>query len=181
MASSTLTGMLAVKTLRTIGWSPEYVSMVQAPTESIFVKELGAKNTEGIMAPTQWMPNALYKDRDFGTAQDYFNTFVKKYGERPSYLPAGASAAGESLEAAVEKAGSVDTEKVRQALVSLKIDTIYGPIAYSGANDPSGLTGANVDRPMLTIQLDAEGNQIVVAPKAVAAAPVQKFKPWSAR
>ena len=34
---------------------------------------------------------------------------------------------------------------------------------------------------MLTIQLDAEGNQIVVAPKAVAAAPVQKFKPWSAR
>lgn len=181
VAGTTLTGILAIRTMRSIDWAPEYVSIVQAPTEVTFVKELGAKNTEGVMAPTQWMPNETYKDKDFGTAQDYFNIFVKKYGEAPSYLPPGASAAGESLELAVEKAGSIDTEKVRQALLNLKADTIYGSIAYSGPGDPSGLMGANVNRSMLTIQLNAEGKQVIVAPKAVATAPVQKFKPWSAR
>jgi branched-chain amino acid transport system substrate-binding protein len=155
--------------------------MVQAPTEATFVKELGAKNTEGFMSPSQWMPNTTYKDQVFGTAQDYFNTFVKKYGEKPSYLPPSASAAGESLQLAIEKAGSTDTEKVRQALLALKADTMYGPISYSGPDHPSGLTGANIDRPMLTIQLNAAGEQVVVAPKAVAASPVQKFKPWNAR
>ncbi len=178
---STLTGILVTRTMRSIGWSPDYVSMVQAPTEATFVKELGAKNTEGFMSPSQWMPNNTYKDSTFGTAQDYFNTFVKKYGEKPSYLPPSASAAGESLQLAIEKAGSTDTEKVRQALLGLKADTMYGPISYSGPDHPSGLTGANIDRPMLTIQLNAAGEQIVVAPKAVAASPVQKFKPWSAR
>jgi branched-chain amino acid transport system substrate-binding protein len=180
-SASTVTGILATRTMRSIGWAPEYVSMVQAPTEVFFVKELGAKNTEGIMAPTQWMPNNTWKDKDFGTAQDYFDTFVKKYGEKPSYLPAGASAAGQSLAFAIEKAGSIDTEKVRQALLGLKVETIYGSISYSGPDDPSGLTGANLHRTMQTIQLDGEGNQIVVAPKAIAAAPIQKFKPWGAR
>lgn len=180
-SASTLTGILLMRTMRNIQWAPQYVSMIQAPTEVSFVKELGAKNTEGVMAPTQWMPNAAYKDRDFGTAQDYFDTFVKKYGEKPSYLPPGASAAGESLELAIEKAGSIDTEKVRQALLTLKADTIYGHISYSGPDDPSGLAGANLDRPMMTIQLDAEGKQVVVAPKDVAAAPLQKFRPWTAR
>lgn len=180
-SASTLTGILLMRTMRTIQWAPQYVSMIQAPTEASFVKELGPKNTEGVMAPTQWMPNTTYKDRDFGTAQDYFDTFVKKYGEHPSYLPAGASAAGESLELAIEKAGSIDTEKVRQALLTLQADTIYGHISYSGPDDPSGLSGANINRPMMTIQLNPEGKQVVVAPKDVAAAPLQKFKPWSAR
>jgi branched-chain amino acid transport system substrate-binding protein len=178
---STLTGILVMRTMRNIGWAPAYVSMVQAPTEATFVKELGAKNTDGVMAPSQWMPNSTYKDKNFGTAQDYYDTFLKKYGEKPSYLPPSASAAGESLQFAIEKAGSTDTEKVRQALLTLKADTMYGPISYSGPDHPSGLAGANVDRPMLTIQLDAGGKQVVVAPKDVAAAPVQKFKQWNAR
>ena len=133
------------------------------------------------MAPTQWVPTDKLKDKYFGTAQDYFNAFVKKYGSNPSYLPAGASAAGLSLQVAIEKAGSIDTEKVRQALLSLKMDTFYGPIAYTGPGDPSGLMGANVHRPMLTVQLDANGNQVVVAPPNVAQAPIRPMKSWNAR
>lgn len=180
-AGSTLIGMLATRTMRDIGWTPTYVLMIQAPTEVTFVKQLGAATAQDIMAPTQWVPNDKLKDKYFGTAQDYFNAYVKKYGSNPSYLPAGASAAGLSLQVAIEKAGSVDTEKVRQALISLKMDTFYGPIAYTGPGDPSGLTGANVHRPMLTIQLDASGNQLVVAPPNVAQSPIRPMKPWNAR
>lgn len=180
-AGTTLMGMLATRTMRDIGWAPKYVLMVQAPTEVTFVKELGAATAEGIMAPTQWVPNDQYKDEYFGTAQDYFNTYVKKYNANPSYLPASASAAGLSLQIAVEKAGSLDTEKVRQALVDMKADTFFGPIDYTAPGDASGLTGANINRPMVTIQLDDKGNQVVVAPPGVAKAPIQPLKPWNAR
>ena len=180
-AGTTLMGILATRTMRNIGWAPGYVLMIQAPTETAFVKELGATTTEGIMAPTQWVPTANLKDEYFGTARDYFNAYVKKFGSNPSYLPAGASAAGLSLQLAIEKAGSTDTEKVREALLNMKVNTFYGPISYSGPDDPSGLMGANVHRKMLTIQLDAKGNQVVVAPLDVAEAPIQPFKPWDAR
>jgi branched-chain amino acid transport system substrate-binding protein len=180
-AGTTLMGMLATRTMRNIGWAPTYVLMIQAPTEVTFVKELGAATAQGIMAPTQWVPTDNLKDKYFGTARDYFNAYVKKYGSNPSYLPAGASAAGLSLQMAIEKAGSTDTEKVRQALLGMKANTFYGPISYSGPNDPSGLMGANVHRKMLTIQLDAKGNQVVVAPLDIAEAPIQPLKPWNAR
>jgi branched-chain amino acid transport system substrate-binding protein len=180
-AGTTLIGLLATRTMRDVGWAPKYVLMVQAPTETTFVKELGAATAEGIMAPTQWVPTDAYKDDYFGTAQDYFNAYVKKYGQNPSYLPPSASAAGLSLQLAVEAAGSTDTEKVRKALVDLKADTFFGPIDYTAKGDPSGLTGANINRPMLTIQLDAKGNQVVVAPKDAAKAPIVPLKPWNAR
>lgn len=180
-AGTTLMGLLATRTMRNIGWAPTYVLMVQAPTEVTFVKELGAANAEGIMAPTQWVPTDNLKDDYFGTARDYFNAYVKKYGSNPSYLPAGASAAGLSLQWAIEKAGSIDTEKVRQALLGMKLDSFFGSIAYSGPDDPSGLMGANVHRQMLTIQLDAQGRQVVVAPLTIAEAPIQPLKPWDAR
>jgi branched-chain amino acid transport system substrate-binding protein len=180
-AGTTLIGLLATRTMRDVGWAPKYVLMVQAPTETTFVKELGAATAEGIMAPTQWVPTDAYKDDYFGTARDYFNAYVKKYGQNPSYLPPSASAAGLSLQLAVEAAGSTDTEKVRKALVDLKADTFFGPIDYTAKGDPSGLTGANINRPMLTIQLDAKGNQVVVAPKDAAKAPIVPLKPWNAR
>jgi branched-chain amino acid transport system substrate-binding protein len=180
-AGTTLIGLLATRTMRDIGWAPKFVLMVQAPTEVTFIKELGAATAEGIMAPTQWVPNDVYKDDYFGTAQEYFDSYVKKYGENPSYLPPSASAAGLSLQLAVEAADSTDTEKVRQALVDLKADTFFGPIDYTAKGDPSGLTGANINRPMLTIQLGAKGNQVVVAPKDAAKADIATLKPWNAR
>ncbi|GAB2899576.1 amino acid ABC transporter substrate-binding protein [Paralcaligenes sp. KSB-10] len=180
-AGTTLMGLLATRTMRDIGWAPTYVLMIQAPTEATFVKQLGAATAQGIMAPTQWVPTENLKDKYFGTAKDYFNAYVKKYGSNPSYLPAGASAAGLSLQLAIEKAGSIDTEKVRQALIGLKANTFYGPISYTAPGDPSGLTGANIHRKMLTIQLDEKGNQIVVAPLDIAEAPIQPLKPWNAR
>ncbi|WP_346535557.1 amino acid ABC transporter substrate-binding protein [Micromonospora sp. DPT] len=180
-AGTTLIGLLATRTMRDIGWAPKHVLMVQAPTEPTFVRELGAATAEGIMAPTQWMPNDSYKDDYFGTAQDYFDTYVKKYGESPSYLAPSASAAGLSLQLALEKADSTDTEEVRKALVDMKADTFFGPIDYTAPGDASGLTGANINRPMLTVQIDAKGQQVVVAPKDTAKAAIVPLKPWNAR
>jgi len=180
-AGTTLMGMLAVRTMRDIGFAPQHVLMVQAPTEAVFVEELGAATTEGILGPTQWVPTDRYEDEYFGTAQDYHDDYVATYGEAPSYLPAGASAAGLALQFAVQEAGSLEVDAVRQALWDLDVDTFFGNLNFTDPNDPSGLIGANVDRPMVTIQLDANGQQNVVAPADVATAEIVPFRPWNER
>ncbi|MFF5987249.1 amino acid ABC transporter substrate-binding protein [Prauserella flavalba] len=180
-AGHTLMGVLTVQTMRSMDWAPRYVVMIQAPTEHSFVEQLGPAATEGIMAPTQWHASAQFADEYFGTAADYRRRYVERYGEEPSYMPPSGSAVALSLQLAIEKAGSVDVEKVRKALLELDVDTFYGHIDYSGEGHPSGLKGANVNRPMLTIQLNAKGEQVVVAPEENASAEIVPMKPWSQR
>ncbi|MFC4002952.1 amino acid ABC transporter substrate-binding protein [Prauserella oleivorans] len=180
-AGHTLMGVLTVQTIRSMNWTPKYLLMVQAPTEQSFVEQLGAATTEGIMAPTQWHGSAQFSDKYFGTAADYRRRYVERYGEEPSYMPPSGSAVALSLQLAIEKAGSVDVEAVRKALLELDVDTFYGHIDYAGPEHPSGLKGANVDRPMLTIQLNGKGEQVVVAPKENASAEIVPMKPWSQR
>lgn len=177
-AGHTVMGILFTQTMREIGWAPEHILLIQAPAEPQFVEELGNETVEGIMGPTQWHQSADYEDEWFGTAQDYYDRFVEAYGEPPSYLPPGATAAALSLQLAVEEAGSLDNEAVREALVNLEVDTFFGPINYSAPDDESGLSGANLGRPMPTIQL-RDGEQVVVAPEDVASAEITPFAPWN--
>lgn len=179
-AGTSVLGILTMRTLRTLNWAPE-ILMIQAPTETQFVEELGVDNTRGVMAPTQWVGSAGYEGDFFGTAADYRDLYVEEYGHEPSYLPASASAAALALQLAIEEAGTTDTEEVRQALVDLEVDTFYGPLDFTGPDDPSGLTGANLSREMLTIQLDEQGKQVVVAPEDAAEAEMVPFDPWSER
>ncbi|OZM70444.1 hypothetical protein CFN78_25105 [Amycolatopsis antarctica] len=180
-AGHTLMGVLTTQTMRSLDWMPPYVLMVQAPTEQNFVEQLGAQTTRGIMAPTQWHSSAKFADEYFGTAADYEARYVARYGEKPSYMPPSGSAVALSLQLAIEKAGSVEVEAVREALLELDVDTFYGPIDYAGPDDPSGLKGANVSRPMLTVQLDEKGEQVVVAPAENASAEIRPSTPWSQR
>jgi branched-chain amino acid transport system substrate-binding protein len=180
-AGHTLMGVLTTQTMRSLNWAPRYLLMVQAPTERSFVEQLGPATTQGIMAPTQWHGSATFSDQYFGTAANYEKRYVDRYGGKPSYMPPSGSAVALSLQLAIEKAGSVDVEAVRKALLELDVDTFYGHIKYSGPGDPSGLKGANVSRPMLTVQLDERGNQVVVAPEENASADVVTLKPWSQR
>jgi branched-chain amino acid transport system substrate-binding protein len=57
---------------------------------------------------------------------DFVKTHQEKYKSPPGYYAAFGFVAGTVLEAAVKKAGSLDTEKVREALTTLKLDTVMG-------------------------------------------------------
>jgi branched-chain amino acid transport system substrate-binding protein len=58
--------------------------------------------------------------------KDFAKTYRDKYGADPGYYSAFGFVAGTVLEAAVKKAGSVDTEKVRDVLTTLKLGTVMG-------------------------------------------------------
>jgi len=58
--------------------------------------------------------------------KDFAKTYREKYSSDPGYYAAFGFVAGTVLEAAVKKAGSVDTEKVREVLTTLKMGSVMG-------------------------------------------------------
>jgi branched-chain amino acid transport system substrate-binding protein len=58
--------------------------------------------------------------------KEFVKTYREKYSSDPGYYAAFGFVAGTVLEAAVKKAGSIDTEKVREVLTTLKIGSVMG-------------------------------------------------------
>lgn len=58
--------------------------------------------------------------------KDFVKTYRAKYNADPGYYSAFGFVGGTVLEAAVKQAGSIDTEKVREVLTTLKLGTVMG-------------------------------------------------------
>ena len=117
-----------------------------------------------ILCSTQWAETLSYKDPIFGTAAEYEKGFKAAFPEYASkkvpYQTAQASAAVYVFKDAFERAGSLDKEKVRDALATTDMQTFYGGIKFSEA-------GNNIAKPMVLRQIQ-NGEYNVVAPSAFA-------------
>ena len=60
-------------------------------------------------------------------AQEFVAKYKARHKDLPPYQTAAAYAGMQIFEGAVKKAGSIDKEKVRDALQSLEMNTIFGP------------------------------------------------------
>ncbi|MEM8689890.1 MAG: ABC transporter substrate-binding protein, partial [Pseudomonadota bacterium] len=118
----------------------------------------------GILCSTQWAETLTYEDPIFGTAANYEKEFKAAYTEYANklvpYQTAQASAAVYVFKDAFERAGSLDKEKVRDAIAATELDTFYGKIKFSEA-------GNNIAKPMVLRQIQ-DGKYNVVAPSAFA-------------
>jgi branched-chain amino acid transport system substrate-binding protein len=116
------------------------------------------------LCSTQWAETLSYKDPMFGTAAAYEKGFKAAYPEYASkkvpYQTAQASAAVYVFMDAFQRAGSLDKEKVRDALSATDMKTFYGGIKFSAA-------GNNVAKPMVLRQIQ-NGKYNVVAPSEFA-------------
>ncbi len=113
-------------------------------------------DAEYTLCATQWAPTMSYKDDLFGSAGDYAKTFEDKYGYAPPYQAAESSAAVMTFVDAFERAGSFDTDAVRDALAATEMETFYGNIKFDE-------TGKNIAKPMALLQVQ-DGQYVVVAP-----------------
>lgn len=117
-----------------------------------------------ILCATQWSETLSYEDPIFGTAANYETEFKAAYPEYGSkkvpYQTAQASAAVYVFKDAFERAGSLDKEKVRDAIAATDMKTFYGGIKFSEA-------GNNIAKPMVLRQIQ-DGAYNVVAPSAFA-------------
>ena len=126
------------------------------------------------LCATQWAETMSYADRWFGSAGDYAKTFEDEYGYVPPYQAAESTASVLVYADALQRAGSLDTEKVRDAIAATMLNTFYGNVMFDG-------TGKNIAKPMALRQIQ-NGKLHVVAPAAWAAVDLIHPRPtWSER
>ncbi len=124
------------------------------------------KDAEKVLCSTQWSETLSYKDELFGSASDYNKEIKAAPGSAYAnksvpYQTAQASAAVYVLKDAFERSGSLDKDKLRDALTKTNMKTFYGGIKFSAA-------GNNIAKPMVLRQIQ-NGKYVVVAPSAFAA------------
>jgi branched-chain amino acid transport system substrate-binding protein len=156
-------GIAIIKQAKELGVTPSggFAETVAPPTPD-FAKSLGP-DAEGVLGSTQWTDKTVGKDKWMGTAADYKTAFSAAFGGRaPEYHGAEATAACIALVDAVEKAGSTDADKVRDALAGLDEPTFFGPLKFTAA-------GQNLTKTMQVIQVQ-NGKPVAVWPKDIAEA-----------
>ncbi|MFT4277931.1 MAG: amino acid ABC transporter substrate-binding protein [Rhodopseudomonas sp.] len=135
------------------------VSMIAGPAYQEFIDALG-KGAENVSSAAWWHPAEQYDGKDiFGSTANFVKLFKAKYNAEPDYAHASAALCGALFQVAIEKAGSLDRDKVRDALASLDVVTFFGPVRF-GANGQIN----SLDPPVFQIQ---SGKPVVLFPQAI--------------
>ncbi len=130
--------------------------MAATHCDSARIAETMPKLAEGFLCASQWDRKLAYKDRWFGTADEYATRFEKRFNYPAPYQAAESTASVLVFADAFARAGSLDPEKVRDAIASTDMMTMYGPIKFDS-------TGKNTAKPMVLYQVQG-GDYKVVAP-----------------
>jgi branched-chain amino acid transport system substrate-binding protein len=145
-----------------LGMNLKMIGFTLGPTLPGFVDSLGSK-AEYLLEPIQWSPKMAWKDEIFGwTAAEFADLFAKEAGHFPDYHPPQSVAALEVYQRALEKAGTLEPQKVRDAIAQTNIMTMYGPVRFNEK-------GQNVAKGMSVVQIQ-NGKPVVVYPPAQAEA-----------
>ncbi len=94
----------------------------------VYRDKFGAAVVEGVMGAGAWNPNVPYPG-----AKEYFDRHVKKWNKEPDrWASAFAYASLQILEQAIEKTGSLDRKKLRDAIANTTFPTVIGPVKFEG-------------------------------------------------
>ncbi len=157
-------GIAIVKQSSELGVKPMGFGETVAPPTPDFAKALG-DSANGVVGSTQWTAQVKGRDDFFGTAQDYARDFKQRFHADAEYHSAEGAAACLALVLGVQKSGSTDPKKVRDAIAGLDEESFFGPLKFDD-------TGKNVTKPMSAIQIQ-DGKVTTIYPKDQAQAPLQ--------
>ncbi|MGQ0655550.1 MAG: amino acid ABC transporter substrate-binding protein [Betaproteobacteria bacterium] len=160
--------VLAKKQMADLNVKAPVVTMITGPVYREFIDSLGPL-AEGVTSASWWHHSAEYKGDDpWGSTKAFYDEFVKREKSDPDYVHAAAAAALVALQKAIEKAGTTDKAKVRDALAALDIVTFYGPIKFSA----NGMNGGR-DLPIIQVQ---GGRPVVLYPDRIKQGNLQPVK-----
>ncbi|MGH6789009.1 MAG: amino acid ABC transporter substrate-binding protein [Pseudolabrys sp.] len=134
----------------------KWVTLLVAPDSPNFAK-LG-DSAVGVSVPSQWEPQVTYKP-DFGpTPAEFSKKFTDKYKIAPGYHAAGGYSGAMILQHAIEKAGSIDPEKVAAELNKTDVTTFFGRTKFS--TDPKN-HGLQIGHQMVLAQWQMKNGKLV--------------------
>jgi branched-chain amino acid transport system substrate-binding protein len=141
--------------------------IAQGAIDAEFIKRVG-QDAEYAVGVSAYERKAATRDN-----AQFVVAYAKKWSAEPGLLAAEGYAAAKVLEEAVRRAGSVNQEKLREALGALETETPLG--AYKVDN-----AGAQTAARPLLLQI-VRGRRQIVWPEALATAKWQPFPAWDAR
>jgi branched-chain amino acid transport system substrate-binding protein len=143
---------------------------VGVPTAD-FRKALGA-DADDAFGMTAWLPSKSLKDAWFGNAEDFAEVYKAKYGYEPDYHAAAGAVAVEVLVHAIEKAGSLDRTKVRDAIANSDFESLYAPVHFG--------TDGQISVPQMVIQIQ-NGAVVPIYTNHFINRPIFPVPPWNKR
>jgi branched-chain amino acid transport system substrate-binding protein len=109
--------------------NPKMAIFTVGPPTGDFRKTLG-KAAEYVYGITPWLPDMDVGGEIFKTARDFDKQFQERFGYQADYHVASGAADVLAFKFAIEKAGTLDAKRVRDALASLDVETLYGRVKF---------------------------------------------------
>jgi branched-chain amino acid transport system substrate-binding protein len=124
--------ILIRKQMNDLGLKAQVITEIAGPAYAEFAKTVGPL-AEDVTSMSWWHPAVRYKGADvFGSTEAFNAAYAKANGgNEADYIEAGSAACGAILQMAIEKAGSVDPVKVRDAIAATNVETFYGHVKFA--------------------------------------------------
>ncbi len=158
----------------------KFVSIVSGASATSYGKDTAGAG-DYIFAPSQWEPVNIDpgKISDWAgpknSPKEWADQFKARYGYEADYRATASYGAAVILQVAIEKAGSLDSDKMREALAGLDVTTQFGRFKA----DPATLN--QLGHQMVLIQW-LKGKKVVVYPPEFAEGqPVVPMPMWDSR
>ncbi len=148
-------GMAIVKQMKELDYTPKLILMVRAPDPPVWGKNLGKDGDYVLLAP------GWHHAMRFPGVKELNEAHVKRVGRPADPITGPAYAAVQILAHAIGRAGSTDTERIRDAIADTDIMTVVGPVKFRP-------NGTGIVRAVFVQWL--KGRQELVWPKEFASA-----------
>ncbi|HAM49714.1 MAG TPA: ABC transporter substrate-binding protein [Nitrospiraceae bacterium] len=145
--------------LKKIGWYPNAYFATSATALPSYYNRLKA-DADYSFSQSQWEHHSRL---DLFGGEKFHEEFVKAYREEPSFQAAQAYAAGQILEQAIRKGGSLDRQQIRDVLSTMDASSIIGRYGVDA-------TGMQIKHFNLIIQWQ-KGKKEIVWPEELRTAP----------
>ncbi len=132
--------VLIRKQMNDLGLKAQVITEIAGPAYAEFAKTMGPL-AEDVTSMSWWHPAVRYKGPDvFGSTEAFNAAYAKANGgNEADYIEAGSAACGAILQMAIEKAGTVDPIKVRDAIAATDTETFYGRVKFADGGQINSL------------------------------------------
>jgi len=127
-------GMTMVKQMKELGYSPKMTMLIRAPDPPVWSKNLGKDGDFVILAPGWHHAVKAPGVKELNDAHQ------KKIGRPADPITGPAYACVQILAAAIAKAGSLDRDRIRDAIAATSMTTVIGPVKFRP--DGTGIVNA---------------------------------------
>jgi branched-chain amino acid transport system substrate-binding protein len=163
-----------VKAMKELGVSPAGAGFSVGPSLPDFKDTLKA-DADYVYGGAQWTKDLKYQGNDYWkTPQAYFDAFTARWGNEPSYQSAMATACGLVFQKALEKTGSLDPKKLRDAIAATDFMSFAGQMKFDAR-------GINTVKPMVVEQWQNGAKQTVWPTDVASGKPMWPTPAWGKR